>query len=514
MKRVTLYVVDDERLPIQYFKRLVRENEDRWELVGESTNGREAYEEILRLHPDIIFADISMPVMDGLQLAEKLLKKEPSLKIVLLTAYRDFDYAQKGIQLGVSSYLLKHELNGELLDQVIQKICKGTREEQEKSYWYAKKTLKEFLREGAKRSVSLEYQAEAFCLMDLSAEKGFPLFETEQEELVCQPKEIEQAAYPKEVVCQSLLQMEPHRWTALILLRQAIASRSELSCTLSLTADRLREAFSRQGLTVSVLISRVVSDFSALTQVYRELHRCRRYIFFQKKEPVIFQSALKLPSETGVEPLELIAPITHALEGGNWNHAGVCLREALSAAEQKGTLRQYQSILQAYYYALLRICQEKHLSIDFLEERPFFSHVEDVHKWTEYVLWETIRREQEEEPYSETIRQAIRFIREHYRESFSMAEIAEACRFSERYLRQMFKKELGVTLLDYLTEYRVEQAKKLMARDGIRPGEASAAVGFASAQYFSSVFKKVTGESPSEFCDRLHMPNAPEGESQ
>lgn len=76
MKRVTLYVVDDERLSIQYFKRLIRENEDQWELVGESTNGREAYEEILRLHPDIIFADISMPVMDELQLAEKLMARD------------------------------------------------------------------------------------------------------------------------------------------------------------------------------------------------------------------------------------------------------------------------------------------------------------------------------------------------------------------------------------------------------------------------------------------------------
>lgn len=102
MDIIRLFIVDDEPMSIQYFKSFFT-NHERYLVVGEACDGKRAYEKIKVLKPDLIFADISMPVMDGLTLAEKLLSEDEMTKIILLTSYRDFDYAKRGLRMGVTS---------------------------------------------------------------------------------------------------------------------------------------------------------------------------------------------------------------------------------------------------------------------------------------------------------------------------------------------------------------------------------------------------------------------------
>lgn len=101
---INIYIVDDEQMAIQYFHYLLKNTEMDCEIVGEATNSMTAFKEIIRLKPDIVFADINMPVMDGLELSEAILKSV-NTKIFLLTSYRDFDYVKKGLSIGVSDYI-------------------------------------------------------------------------------------------------------------------------------------------------------------------------------------------------------------------------------------------------------------------------------------------------------------------------------------------------------------------------------------------------------------------------
>lgn len=95
---ITIYIVDDELRAIQYLRKLLAETGQDCHIVGTASNGVKAVPGILRLKPDIVFADMSMPVMDGLQMSQEILQKNPEQKIIVLTAYKSFDLCSEALR--------------------------------------------------------------------------------------------------------------------------------------------------------------------------------------------------------------------------------------------------------------------------------------------------------------------------------------------------------------------------------------------------------------------------------
>ena len=107
-------IVDDEK-----YVRMGIKSETDWsligcEVVGEAANGIEGLEAAETLRPDLVISDIRMPKMDGIEMAEKIIEKNPKTKVIFLTAYNEFEYARQAIRIGVSDYLLKPFQDGEL----------------------------------------------------------------------------------------------------------------------------------------------------------------------------------------------------------------------------------------------------------------------------------------------------------------------------------------------------------------------------------------------------------------
>ncbi|WP_033164946.1 response regulator [Clostridium sp. KNHs205] len=100
-------IIDDEPIIVEGIKRIVPWEKYRCRIIATANDGIEGSRLIRELKPDILFSDISMPGLDGLSMVAGLKSEFPGIKISILTGYRDFDYAQKAINLGVSRYLLK-----------------------------------------------------------------------------------------------------------------------------------------------------------------------------------------------------------------------------------------------------------------------------------------------------------------------------------------------------------------------------------------------------------------------
>lgn len=100
-------IIDDEPIIVEGISRVVPWSDYNCEVVETACSGMEGLEVIRRVRPDIIFTDISMPGMDGLTMIAALRVEFPDMLIAILTGYRDFDYAQKAIRLGVNRFLLK-----------------------------------------------------------------------------------------------------------------------------------------------------------------------------------------------------------------------------------------------------------------------------------------------------------------------------------------------------------------------------------------------------------------------
>ena len=109
------------------------------------------------------------------------------------------------------------------------------------------------------------------------------------------------------------------------------------------------------------------------------------------------------------------------------------------------------------------------------------------------------REERSGSIYSEHVADAMAFIRRHYMEDISVADIAGAASLSEGHLRRLFKQELNTSVIDYLTEYRIERAKELLQQRSRPASQIWQETGFSAAQYFSYVFRKKEGKTPKEY---------------
>ena len=104
---IRVLIVEDEPALARGLSLLITKNYTDFEVLGICKNGRDGLHNILKLEPELVFTDITMPVMNGLDMIEEVQKAHFHTRFVILTGYADFEYARKALHLGVSDYLLK-----------------------------------------------------------------------------------------------------------------------------------------------------------------------------------------------------------------------------------------------------------------------------------------------------------------------------------------------------------------------------------------------------------------------
>jgi len=114
-------IIDDEEALRSLLKRTIDWGAKSLEVVGEAASGSEAINTIDDLKPDIVFVDIRMPFMDGIEFSKLAIKRYPNLKILILTAFDDFHYAKECIGIGITEYLLKPIVKNDI-DEVLDRV--------------------------------------------------------------------------------------------------------------------------------------------------------------------------------------------------------------------------------------------------------------------------------------------------------------------------------------------------------------------------------------------------------
>lgn len=116
-----IYLADDETWVVIGLKKQIEKSGLPFQVIGEANNGVAAMEEILEKKPDVLISDIRMPGLNGLQLLEKLREKGLDVKVIFISGYAEFEYAQSAIRMGTFDYLLK-PVEQEKLDQVLERL--------------------------------------------------------------------------------------------------------------------------------------------------------------------------------------------------------------------------------------------------------------------------------------------------------------------------------------------------------------------------------------------------------
>ena len=538
MNLYRIILVDDEE---EVRKGIIRKID--WEtlgfqVVGDAENGQDALEKIEQLEPDVVMTDIRMPYMDGLTLTSWIRQKYPSVKVLIFSGFDDFEYAQQAIKLNVTEYILK-PVNVEELTQILNRVRENLDQEIEQrrdvdrlreSYLNSLPILRElFLNDMVRGNMPAEdirQKLEEYKIDILGAEKWLTAVinvENETAEETGLTLHQEKELIPISV--KSLLEdnlKDYCRFTAFnsavgITLIAAVDGEKKQTSLIDLLGDICKEIKRILQVTVTIGIGYFCMDLEQLPAAYQsavdalgyqEIVGTGNIIYINDMEPV---SRGKLQRETRDEA-DLIA----AVKFGTREKIEAAARSFASRMESARVhMRQQQVYQMSIINCLIRLMQQQDLDLGamFGTDEMYGKVIYGNMKPEEFAsvitevgcrMNEAMNRERDKTA-KKVILEAKQYILDHYQDpELSVDVMCRQLHMSPAYFSTVFKRETGQTYIAYLTEVRLDKAVELLNTTDDKTYVIAQKVGYQEQNYFSYVFKKRFGISPTKFRGSQH----------
>ncbi|WNR46034.1 response regulator [Paenibacillus roseipurpureus] len=407
------------------------------EVTGICEHGLDAYH-WLQQHPvDIVITDIRMPLMNGLELAEKINKQFPYVKTVILTGFDDFEYARASIRVGVVDYLLKPTQDEPMMAtflRVKETMDKEKQEEQRlllverRSRLLAGVLRKEFLHKLTSRPLTRAEIDEGSSVSEVMLDgKAYRIMMIRQD-------------HP--------IHRQPHY------------AEKEWELVLFALDNVLTELWDAEGHGYH-LVDEATGDCMLIGVNSEEETACMSQLEALRQQLYRFRGLLRTTLSIGL--------------GG-----------AYAKLDQLHLSRRQAE------NALIKGTSANGMAVD--EQAPgSISHAEGSAREESTAVWET------SEASTFLIDKAKSYIHNHYQRSITLSEVAEHIHISPTYFSFLFKEMTGENYVQYVTTCRVEKAKQLLKDSYYKVYEIGEMVGYENPRYFSEIFKKMTGKTPNDY---------------
>lgn len=493
-------IVDDENLICEWLEFCISKN-PAWHLVGIAHNGKEGLELFRQEEPDLVLTDIKMPVMDGMELLHAIRAQSSTAKVVLLTAFAEFEMARRAMREGADEYLLKTEMNNDVLQQMLSRISAAC-------------SVAEQLKTDCAMTT-----AEAHAIIRKILRQKEPLNDRDLEEL-------RQCGV---------------RWRNNGLFALAVWKQSLMNGGLHFPNDgpaRHVAGFDYTDRIYMVVgnLPRVLSPLEKTRQLVgyakhlQELNHCMVGVSSVTDEmsmipAMVRQAALSLSRGFYEEKVCLYEPI---LSLARLEERDRAWRTGLSAQR----VRLYQQRSEERHQILEEFLQETvkqqigevDLLTKFCADSYDFLYAQAVSLGLDAENPEQVRarlaastsvtevcrpvlelatlcggQARPAQPRSKAVRLALNHIRTNYSQSLSLEQVAAEVHLTPEYFSRIFKEEMGVTFVNYLTDVRLRHSVQMLETTALRVQDVAQAVGYPNVSYFSTIFKKKYGMSPYEY---------------
>ena len=534
MELYKIMLVDDEEEVRTSIIKQVDWEKLGFRVVSDAENGEDALEKIDIYEPDVIMTDIRMPYMDGLSLIEKVHSKYPTVKFLIFSGFDDFEYAKEAIRLGVSEYILK-PVNSEELSGIFNKIKKNLDLEIENRRDIAR------LRENYKTNLPIIKNQFLINLLNSKLSKAEIDLRLKEYEIDLNEALKYQAAcvdieYEKMLIDPKLgLQKELVALSVMNLLKDKIEEYYRVSVFNSLVDDRIliiiaideknknidlidllraicKESIRVLGVSISLGLGDKKNDILEFSLSYQESLEAIGYkqivgigeaiyikdvephslgtLYFDEKEDEEFSSSIKFG------PIEKINTqidnILYKLENS------------------KVHFRQKQAYAFSVITVIIRLMQQYEISLVKFDsgDSGYIDVINKLQNFEEFIVWlrdicirlYTSMQEKRESNSKQVIAEAKMYIMENYdKEELSVDTVCKKLHLSTAYFSTLFKKEVGQTCIAYITDFRLKKAVELLNTTDDKTYMIANKVGYAEQNYFSYVFKKKYGVSPSKY---------------
>lgn len=525
-----MIIVDDEKLVRDNIRQCINWEAHGFCFRGAYANGKEAIDAIKREQPQVVLTDICMPFMDGLQLCAYLHQNHPSIKVILLTGFDDFEYAQQALRMKAYDYMLKPITACELRS-LLDKVKLDMKEEQ--SQHCQLMTMRMQLNQSL--PLLMEKKLEEMISIQMPVkERNKRLREFHLPELngnvIAMMIDLDDFGSRKSnltIYDQGLLRYACLNITSELSSRRggiAFQSKEEKIIVLLANAraellDAAAEALAEEikgivgkqlKLTITVGIGEICTDAADLPHATRTANQSLSYrLFLGINRTITYREVVKRRDSD--------------LIGTDWGRRlSLCLKTE-SVAEARllldeifGNLKLSTMTIEGCYRLLLRLItavmdtlREVRGELAFLEEGidPFqelyqWKTLEQIRLWLEKLCNGAIAiaADQRSQIVNGGMIIATDYIEKHfYKEDLSLHAVCKHVMMSPSYFSASFKQFTGKTFVEYLTRIRMQKAKEYLLCSDLRSYEIAYKIGYKDHNYFSAVFKKQTGQSPTEY---------------
>ena len=536
-----IFLAEDEVIVRETIKRMIPWEDLGFELVGEAADGEMALPLLLRQKPDLLITDIKMPFMDGLTLAKVAKKEIPGLKVVILSGYDDFNYAKQAINIGVEDYLLKPITKNALIERLTEIRSRYEHEKTQKEYYekfhremqaYEKNSSRDFfealvsgsmdMMEIYRRSekLGLDIVAEAYnvliftmnCEEDFSGQReGYSEWEAESLELL--------EEFFSENTSAMLFRCNIFSYGVLIKGQKETIEENTRSCVSEIQRILDRKEQKRQWF---VAAGEPVERLSQIQKSYYSASRAfsQRYLYDENILYYDEMASMEKKNVTEDDSTYLKKVDVNALNP-------VILQKFLS----NGLLEETENFVKDYFYAIGQEPLESLVFRNYVTLNVRFSVMSFLKEIgcdtrtleqedTEDVLSESSKSLENAIAYAKKIisqaialrdqnsgnknrsilKTAVDFIDSHYmEEDMSLNKAANAANVSANHFSALFSQNMGQTFIEYLTNLRMNKAKEYLRCTSMRSSEIAGEIGYKDAHYFSYLFKKTQGMTPSDY---------------
>ena len=536
-----IFLAEDEVIVRETIKRMIPWEDLGFELVGEAAGGEMALPLLLRQKPDLLITDIKMPFMDGLTLAKVAKKEIPGLKVVILSGYDDFNYAKQAINIGVEDYLLKPITKNALIERLTEIRSRYEHEKTQKEYYekfhremqaYEKNSSRDFfealvrgsmdMMEIYRRSekLGLDIVAEAYnvliftmnCEEDFSGQReGYSEWKAESLELL--------EEFFSENTSAMLFRCNIFSYGVLIKGQKETIEENTRSCVSEIQRIFDRKEQKRQWF---VAAGEPVERLSQIQKSYYSASRAfsQRYLY---DENILYYDEMASMEKKNVT--EDDSTYLQKVDVNALNPA--ILQKFLS----NGLLEETENFVKDYFYAIGQEPLESLVFRNYVTLNVRFSVMSFLKEIgcdtrtleqedTEDVLSESSKSLENAIAYAEKIisqaialrdqnsgnknrsilKTAVDFIDSHYmEEDMSLNKAANAANVSANHFSALFSQNMGQTFIEYLTNLRMNKAKEYLRCTSMRSSEIAGEIGYKDAHYFSYLFKKTQGMTPSDY---------------
>ena len=504
-----VFLVEDEFVIREGIKNNIDWETHGYEFCGEAGDGELAYPMIQRLRPDIVITDIRMPFMDGLELSRLIRREIPDIEIIILSGYQEFEYAKEAIKLGVAQYLSK-PINGEELLAELEELSAKIEEkrratqirerylkEMEENTLRERKKLFQSLVVGDNTAAELLESAERLGI-DLSAPwYNIILFKT-----------------------QSLRHAQDEYSGSLIRIEEELRSLEDGTTVVSFDRNLEGKAFLLKAESEEQLQLQQQEYIEKIKDIMEKYEHVRyfggigRPVNRLRELPVSFEQASHAFAHRYLVQDSRILDGGYLAQGTEEEHFDIKQvnpkqidRTRIQEFLKQGDREEVVYFVEEFFRDLSNKALQSNIFRQYITMDAYFCVADFLESLsTDTQDPETPSQDEKTQQDSDSAIQYIIRILDKALEARDRAAssryddvVEQVMNFSPNHLSMIFSQQTGMSFIKYLTDYRMNKAKELLRCTGKRSSLISQEVGYKDPHYFSYLFKKTQGMTPTQY---------------